>query len=103
MIRLALARVGQVEKSGRVHKSGSGKTIPRIVFFSPRSESILVHEKIERITNVIRSILVDEDGFGPSKLTQQIYSLPPLATRELVHMKLKGKVELVDGLEPPAC
>ena len=31
--------------------------------------------------------------------TQQIYSLPPLATRELSHMKLK----LVDGLEPPTC
>ena len=30
---------------------------------------------------------------------QQIYSLPPLATRELSHMKL----ELVDGLEPPTC
>ena len=25
--------------------------------------------------------LVEEDGFEPSKLTQQIYSLPPLATR----------------------
>ena len=31
--------------------------------------------------------------------TQQIYSLPPLATRELSHMKL----ELVDGFEPPTC
>ena len=38
--------------------------------------------------------LVDEDGFGPSKLTQQIYSLPPLATRELVHMVR------IAGLEP---
>ena len=33
--------------------------------------------------------------------TQQIYSLPPLATRELLHMKLR--VELVDGFEPPTC
>ena len=33
-----------------------------------------------------KDFLVDEDGFGPSKLTQQIYSLPPLATRELVHI-----------------
>ena len=32
--------------------------------------------------------------------TQQIYSLPPLATRELSHMKL---LKLVDGLEPPTC
>ena len=32
--------------------------------------------------------------------TQQIYSLSPLATRELLHMKL---LELVDGLEPPTC
>ena len=39
-------------------------------------------------------LLVDEDGFGPSKLTQQIYSLPPLATRELVHMVR------IAGLEP---
>ena len=31
--------------------------------------------------------------------TQQIYSLPPLATRELLHISL----ELVDGFEPPTC
>ena len=31
--------------------------------------------------------------------TQQIYSLPPLATRELLHIQL----ELVDGFEPPTC
>ena len=30
--------------------------------------------------------------------TQQIYSLPPLATRELSHL-----IKLVDGLEPPTC
>ena len=30
---------------------------------------------------------------------QQIYSLSPLATREIPHIKL----ELVDGLEPPTC
>ena len=44
-------------------------------------------------------MLVEEGGFEPPKLTQQIYSLSPLATRELLRMKL----ELVDGLEPPAC
>ena len=43
--------------------------------------------------------LVEEGGFEPPKLTQQIYSLPPLATRELLHMNL----ELVDGFEPPTC
>ena len=43
--------------------------------------------------------LVEEGGFEPPKLTQQIYSLPPLATQELLHMKL----ELVDGFEPPTC
>ena len=31
---------------------------------------------------------------------QQIYSLSPLATREIPHIKL---LELVDGLEPPTC
>ena len=41
--------------------------------------------------------------------TQQIYSLPPLATRELLHIQLvespysKVKMELVDGFEPPTC
>ena len=30
--------------------------------------------------------LVGEGGFEPPKLTQQIYSLPPLATRELSHI-----------------
>ena len=39
---------------------------------------------------------------------QQIYSLPPLATRELSHTifylsAMTDKVELVDGLEPPTC
>ena len=42
-------------------------------------------------------VLVEEGGFEPPKPKQQIYSLPPLATRELFHM------ELVDGLEPPTC
>ena len=32
--------------------------------------------------------------------TQQIYSLSPLATRELPHIKL-ARLEPVDGLEPP--
>ena len=34
------------------------------------------------------SDVVAEGGFEPPKLTQQIYSLPPLATRELLHMEL---------------
>ena len=33
---------------------------------------------------------------------QQIYSLPPLATREFSHIEL-SRMELVDGLEPPTC
>ena len=50
------------------------------------------------------SALVEEGGFEPPKLTQQIYSLPPLATRELLHINLStAMVELVDGLEPPTC
>ena len=39
-------------------------------------------------------------------IKQQIYSLSPLATRELLHIKLCArtkKMELVDGFEPPAC
>ena len=34
---------------------------------------------------------------------QQIYSLPPLATREHSHIKIWNCMELVDGLEPPTC
>ncbi len=50
--------------------------------------------------------MVGEDGFEPSKPKQQIYSLPPLATRELSHiyfLLFSNKMELVDGLEPPTC
>ena len=50
--------------------------------------------KTKRLNRVVQAFVVDEDGFGPSKLTQQIYSLPPLATRELVHMVR------IAGLEP---
>ena len=32
---------------------------------------------------------------------QQIYSLSPLATREIPHVNVK--LELVDGFEPPTC
>ncbi len=32
--------------------------------------------------------MVEEGGFEPPKPKQQIYSLPPLATRELFHIKL---------------
>jgi hypothetical protein len=32
------------------------------------------------------------------RLSQQIYSLPPLATREPLRV-----MELVDGIEPPTC
>ena len=48
------------------------------------------------------------EGFEPSKLSQQIYSLPPLAARELSHVlginkSLSLFVELVMGLEPATC
>ncbi len=54
------------------------------------------------------SLLVEENGFEPLKPKQQIYSLPPLTTRELLRIQLCGqalvkKVELVDGFEPPTC
>ena len=39
---------------------------------------------------IITNFLVEEDGFGPSKPKQQIYSLPPLTTRELLHMAAKA-------------
>ena len=41
--------------------------------------------------------MVEEDGFEPSKSSTTDLQSAPLATRELLRMKL----ELVDGLEPP--
>ena len=46
--------------------------------------------------------VVGEGGFEPPKPKQQIYSLPHLTALELPHVKYEI-VELVDGLEPPAC
>ena len=52
--------------------------------------------------------MVEEGGFEPPKPKQQIYSLPHLAALELPQMnvfnsRVGKQVELVDGLEPPAC
>ena len=52
--------------------------------------------------------VVEENGFEPLKPKQQIYSLPPLTTRELLHIQFEGwclplLLELVDGFEPPTC
>ena len=66
---------------------------------TPFGESF-ADKKMPRLS--ARHFLVEEGGFEPPKLTQQIYSLPPLATRELLHMNF-WKVELVDGFEPPTC
>ena len=52
-----------------------------------------------KVTTAGSSELVEEGGFEPPKPKQQIYSLPHLTALELLRMKL----ELVDGLEPPAC
>ena len=54
--------------------------------------------------NIILSAKGLDLWYGPTQAcllytsSQQIYSLPPLATRELLRMNL---LELVDGLEPP--
>ena len=39
------------------------------------------HTHLKKITSKT-GILVEGEGFEPSKLSQQIYSLPPLAARE---------------------
>ena len=64
-----------------------------------RHERILTFEKSRDKRYKACPDVVEEGGFEPPKLTQQIYSLPHLATLELLHMKLCG-VELVIGLEP---
>ena len=57
----------------------AGGTLPRAVSsdFKIRKTAIPVG---------ITVFLVEEGGFEPPKLTQQIYSLPPLATRELLQI-----------------
>ena len=49
------------------------------------------------------------EGFEPSKLSQQIYSLPPLAARESTHNIIhKNQISMPNvkpmiGLEPITC
>ena len=56
-----------------------------------------------------RAIMVEGAGFEPAKLSRQIYSLIPLATREPLRAKSATricknfKLELADGIEPPTC
>ena len=59
--------------------------------------NLLTHPALSPIYQYRWRIMVGEGGFEPPKLSQQIYSLPHLATLEL------SQLELVDGLEPPAC
>ncbi len=53
--------------------------------------------------------MVEGAGFEPAKLSRQIYSLIPLATREPLRAKSATrtcknfKLELADGIEPPTC
>ena len=80
----------------------------------------MIHKEIEQTFYFLVSLICEKSArkhkktwskvtFTPSwwrrvdsnhrSVTQQIYSLPPLATRELLRIQL----ELVDGLEPPTC
>ena len=82
----------------------------------------MISTVIEQLFYFLRDIRVDESPFCDSeekkkpatetiagwwkrmdsnhrRRCQQIYSLPPLATWVLFHIKL----ELVDGFEPPTC
>ena len=56
-----------------------------------------------------KTALLTQDGFwwgmvdsNHRRRCQQIYSLSPLATREIPHIK-HIRLELVDGFEPPTC
>ena len=60
----------------------------------------------------IKTALLTQDGFwwgmvdsNHRRHCQQIYSLSPLATREIpqIQYAIEISVELVDGLEPPTC
>ena len=68
--------------AGSVWKGGARKRADD-VFFCRR------HKKTSEQSELCSDV-VEEGGFEPPKLTQQIYSLPPLATRELLHIKLSA-------------
>ena len=55
----------------------------------------IIYNKYQNINTYFKWMEVDSNH---RSVSQQIYSLPPLATRELLRMNL---LELVDGLEPP--
>ena len=66
----------------------------------PYGMGIVKADQIEKSTDKVDAFfwwgMVDSNH---RRRCQQIYSLSPLATREIPHMKL----ELVDGFEPPTC
>ena len=58
----------------------------------------------KRETQNCVSLLVGEDGFGPSKsLTTDLQSAPFGHSGTRPYEIVKKLVELVDGLEPPTC
>ena len=67
-----------------------------------RNECALSFEKSRSKRYAACSDVVEEGGFEPPKPKQQIYSLPHLTALEFPQILYK-LVELVDGLEPPAC
>ena len=94
---------------GRENKQVNNLIAAEAIIKSLRRQILLLrqitaqNQKSERFADKqkVRIILVwwEKVDSNHRSMTQQIYSLPPLATREFSHIKL----ELVDGLEPPTC
>ena len=81
-------------------RNRQGLTLP-CVYINRKSETVTDDNKFR----IILSWWERVDSNHRSR-RQQIYSLPPLATREHSHINLfcfHKIMELVDGLEPPTC
>ncbi len=77
-----------------VENSAAGKTLNNCVNKRQKSESIANWHEVR-----ISELWWERVDSNHRSYQQQIYSLPPLAARELSHILM----ELVDGLEPPTC
>ena len=85
-----------------LRKSHGGCDMPPACRQEPPFESTITNTRTKIKDPSFRMSLLPWWGMVDSnhrRRCQQIYSLSPLATREIPHIRL----ELVDGFEPPTC
>ena len=63
----------------------------KLIFCEKKARKPLVSLEKNIAEHFCSAMMVEEGGFEPPKLTQQIYSLPPLATREHSHIPIRSR------------